>query len=457
VTPRLDAKEQKGKKPAVGEIERPGFFYRQHRQGLLRRVSERVLYCEELPLQKLVEKYGTPLYVYSSAAILERLAEFEAAFRGIPHTICYSVKANSNLTILRLLARKGCGFDVVSGGELERVIVASGASRQVVFSGVGKSREEMTAAIKAGILLFNVESESELRTLAECAERLRKTARIALRVNPDVAAETHPYISTGLRKHKFGVPIREARELYAQARKYRNLQVAGVSVHIGSQITDISPFAEAVERVADLIGELRQDGHKIDFVDIGGGLGIDYQDGGAAFSDCVVHYAKAVMHPLRRLKVHLLLEPGRAIVGSAGVLVTSVVYRKENDGKQFLVVDAGMNDLIRPSLYGAHHEIVPATVPVRSNVKPTKEIVDVVGPVCESGDFFAKDRDLPRVEQGGLLSVLDAGAYGMSLASNYNSRPRPAEVLVRGKSAKLIRRREKLPELYAAELEINDR
>src|ERR1700689_423253 len=287
----------------------PGFVYRKSKGGKSS-ASLASLHCEGVSLTQLAEKHGTPLYVYSSATIHERYEAFDSAFRDIPHTVCYSVKANSNLSILRLLAKKGCGFDVVSGGELERVLIADRkAAKKVVFSGVGKTREELTAALKAGILLFNVESESELWALAECAARLRKTAPGAMRVNPDVAAETHPYISTGLRKHKFGVPIREARELYAQARKYRNLQVAGVSVHIGSQITDISPFAEAVERVADLIGELRQDGHKIDFVDIGGGLGIDYQDGGAAFSDCVVLYAKAVMHPLRRLKVHLLLEP----------------------------------------------------------------------------------------------------------------------------------------------------
>jgi diaminopimelate decarboxylase len=315
----------------------------------------------------------------------------------------------------------------------------------------------MASALKAGILLFNVESESELQTLAECAKRLRKTARIALRVNPDVAAETHPYISTGLRKHKFGVPIRAARELYAKIRECRYLQAAGVSVHIGSQITDASPFAEAVERVADLVRYLRRDDHKIDFVDIGGGLGIDYQHGNAQFSECVARYAKAVIHPLSKLKVHLLLEPGRAIVGSAGALVASVVYRKENEGKKFLVVDAGMNDLIRPSLYGAHHQIVPVVFPTESgqpNAKRTREVVDVVGPVCESGDFFARDRELPRLEEGELLAILDAGAYGMSLASNYNTRPRPAEILVRRKNVKVIRRRERLRELYAAELNI---
>ncbi len=409
------------------------------------------LCCDDVPLTKLAERYGTPLYVYSATAIRARLAAFESAFRDVPHTICYSVKANSNVSILRLMARQGCGFDVVSGGELERVLAADRrAAKKIVFSGVGKSRDEMVAALKAGILLFNVESESELRALAECATRLRKIARVALRVNPDVAADTHPYISTGLHKHKFGVPIGSARALYATSSATRYLKVAGVSVHIGSQITDVAPFAEAVARVADLVRELRADGHSVDYVDTGGGLGIAYQATGVEFAEYVAAYARAVTTPLRGLNVHLLLEPGRAIVGPAGALLTSVLYRKENDGKQFLVTDAAMNDLIRPALYDAYHEIVP--VVQSKDLAAKKEIVDVVGPVCESGDFFARDRELPRVEEGDLLAILDAGAYGMALASNYNTRPRPAEVLVSGKSAKVIRRREKVRELYSAEL-----
>jgi diaminopimelate decarboxylase len=429
----------------------PGFVLREKTKGLLRRGKTFALHCEDVSLAKLAERYGTPLYVYSATAILDRLAAFQNAFKHVPHTICYSVKANSNVNILRLLAREGCGFDVVSGGELERVLVADRrAANKVVFSGVGKSREEMTAALKAGILLFNIESESELWALAECAIRSRTVARIALRVNPDVEARTHPYISTGLRKHKFGVPIRDTRELYAKASAARYLKVAGVSVHIGSQITDVAPFAEAVDRVAALVRELRSDGHKIDYVDTGGGLGIDYQEPVTDFTDRVARYARAVTNPLRGLKVHLLLEPGRAIVGPAGALLTSVIYRKENGGKHFLVVDAAMNDLIRPALYGAHHEIVPV---VQSRKSPAKrETIDVVGPVCESGDFFARDRELPRVEEGDLLAILDAGAYGMALASNYNTRPRPAEILVRGKSAKIIRRREKVRDLYTPEL-----
>jgi diaminopimelate decarboxylase len=439
----------------------PGFVLHAKRKGLMRRGAESVLYCDDVPLPKLAERYGTPFYVYSATAIHQRLSAFENAFRDVPHTICYSVKANSNLSILRLLARQGCGFDVVSGGELERVLAADRrAAGMIVFSGVGKTRDEMAAALKAGILLFNVESESELWALAECAARLRKVARVALRVNPDVAADTHPYISTGLHKHKFGVPIGIARPLYAKASATRYLKVAGVSVHIGSQITDVAPFAEAVARVADFVRELRADGHRVDYVDTGGGLGIAYQEPELEFAAYVASYARAVTNPLRGLNVHLLLEPGRSIVGPAGVLVTSVLYRKENDGKRFLVVDAAMNDLIRPALYNAYHEIVPVVQPkevqskevLSKDLSAKRETVDVVGPVCESGDFFARDRELPRVKEGDLLAILDVGAYGMVLASNYNTRPRPVEVLVNGKSAKVIRRREKVRELYSAEL-----
>jgi diaminopimelate decarboxylase len=398
----------------------------------------------------LAEKYGTPLYIYSSTTIEERLRDFNRSFRNVPHTICYSVKANSNLTLLRLLAKRGCGFDVVSAGELERVLLAERkAAKKVVFSGVGKTREELTAALKAGILLFNVESESELWALAECAGRLHKTAPIALRVNPDVAAETHPYISTGLHKHKFGVPIGDARGLYAKASATRYLKIRGVSVHIGSQITDAGPFGEAMARVGDIVRELRADSHTVDYVDAGGGLGISYEGRQLDFSDQADAYATALAGPLRGLDVHLLLEPGRAIVGPAGVLLSTIIYKKSNNGKRFLIVDAAMNDLIRPALYGAFHE----TVPVKQSLDAAgkKDTVDIVGPVCETGDFFARDREFGAVEEGDLVAILDAGAYGMVLASNYNTRPRPAEVLVSGKSAKLIRRREKISDLLRQE------
>ena len=430
----------------------PGFVFRELKSGLRPRKAEFVLHCEDIPLPKLAKQHGTPLYVYSAATIHERYQAFDRAFRDVPHTICYSVKANSNLSILRLLARKGCGFDVVSGGELERVLIADRkAAKKVVFSGVGKTREELSAAVKAGIMLFNVESESELWALAECAARLRKTAPIAFRVNPDVAAETHPYISTGLHKHKFGVPIRNARALYAKASGMRYLKVRGVSVHIGSQITDVTPFGEAMARVADLVRELRSDDHLIDYVDAGGGLGISYEKRGTpAFAEYAAQYARALATPLRGLNVRLLLEPGRAISGPAGVLLTSVVYKKANDGKRFVIVDAAMNDLIRPALYRAHHEIIPVVQATNPEAKP--EVADVVGPVCETGDFFGRDRELPSVNEGDLLAILDAGAYGMVLSSNYNTRPRAAEVLVAGKSAKVIRKREKMSDLWRAEM-----
>jgi diaminopimelate decarboxylase len=420
------------------------------RKGLLRRPAGAVLCCDEIPLTKLAERFGTPLYVYSASTIRERMRAFQSAFRKARHTVCYSVKANSTLGILKLLAGMGCGFDVVSGGELARVVaVDRRLAKNVVFSGVGKTRAEMQAALKAGILLFNVESESELWVLAECAAQLRKTPRIAFRVNPDVPANTHPYISTGLHKHKFGIPIGEARELYAKASGTRHLKVAGVSVHIGSQLTDVEPFTATMERVAALVRELRDDGHEIEYVDAGGGLGIAYEKADLPeFAEYVATYADALIAPLRGLKVHLLLEPGRSIVGPAGALVTSVVYRKTNNSKKFLIVDAGMNDLLRPSLYNAFHEIVPVTM---REGRSARETVDVVGPVCETGDFFARDRALPVVDEGELLAILDAGAYGMALTSNYNTRPRPAEVLVDGKTARVIRRRERVGDLLQSE------
>jgi diaminopimelate decarboxylase len=427
----------------------PGFIYREVKRG--KSTAERVtLHADEISLPDLARRFGTPLYVYSATTIRDRYKTLDETFRGIPHTICYSVKANSNLNILRLLARMGSGFDIVSGGELERVLaVDRKAAKRVVFSGVGKTREELISALRAGILLFNVESESELSVLEECAGRLRKKAPIALRVNPDVAAQTHPYISTGLHQHKFGVPFSDARALYAKALRSKYLSPRGVSVHIGSQISDVAPFGEALTRVAELLKELRAGGHHIDYVDAGGGLGIPYEKSSSYnFSVSVAAYAKALTEALFGLDVHLLLEPGRSIVGPAGILLTSVIYRKKNDSKQFLIVDAAMNDLIRPALYRAYHEIVPVT----GSKEPAKsEIFDVVGPVCETGDFFARDRELAPVNEGDLLAILDAGAYGTSLASNYNTRPRPAEVLVAGKSAKLIRRREKVADLLRLE------
>jgi diaminopimelate decarboxylase len=430
----------------------PAFSYRNVKHtDVHRRSSGSILHCDELPLTALAERFGTPLYVYSASTIRERMRTFERAFRKVPHTVCYSVKANSNLSILRPLARMGCGFDVVSGGELGRVLrVSRSAARRVVFSGVGKTPDEMRAALKADVLLFNVESQSELRALAECAVRVKKKARIALRVNPDVPAETHPYISTGLHQHKFGIPIQEARSLYAQASGMKSLEIAGISVHIGSQITDVKPFAATMERVADLTRALRADGRAIKYIDAGGGLGISYENHGPPeFAEQVASYAEALLTPLKGLKVHLLLEPGRSIVGPAGVLITRLLYRKTNGKKTFLVVDAAMNDLLRPSLYRAYHEIVPVRASELEG--SSHETVDVVGPICETGDFFARDRELPHMQEGDLLGLLDTGAYGMVLASNYNTRPRPAEILVDGKSVKVIRRRETIAELIRGE------
>ncbi|HEX8926674.1 MAG TPA: diaminopimelate decarboxylase [Terriglobales bacterium] len=419
----------------------PGFLYQPGRKT-------RELLCERVPLAQLAKRFGTPLYVYSAGMIRERVKAFQKAFAAQDHAICYSVKANSNLSILKLLASLGCGFDVVSGGELQRVgRVGRSAAKTVVFSGVGKTIAEMEAALKAGILLFNLESASELVGLARTSARLKKKARVAMRVNPDVPADTHPYISTGLHKHKFGVPIGQARELYEQIANSKYLQAAGVSVHIGSQIRDFSSFNAAMERVAALVRQLRQDGHEIKFVDAGGGMGINYRDGSDDFASLAGEYAKAVTGPLQGLGVKLLLEPGRAIVGPAGVLLTRVVYRKTNGDKSFVIVDAAMNDLIRPSLYQAQHQIMPV-----SSANAEMETVDVVGPVCESGDFFARDRELPVTQEGDLLAILDAGAYGMVLASNYNTRPRPAEILVSGKIPKVVRKRETVPDLMRGEL-----
>ena len=411
-------------------------------------LSAQVLHCDQVAVSRLADKFGTPLYVYSSKVISQRTRALEQAFEDIPHTLCYSVKANSTLEILRLFAELGCGFDVVSGGELKRVLrISRRAAGTVVFSGVGKTAEEMDASLKAGILLFNVESESELETLAERAARLKKTARLSLRVNPDVSAKTHPYISTGLHQHKFGVPMAQARRLYADASRNKFLDPAGVSVHIGSQITSMRPFAAAMERVADLVRHLQGDGHDIRYVDAGGGLGIVYDHRDLPdFGEYARQYADAITRPLRSLKIHLLLEPGRAIVGPAGILVTRVLYRKTNGSKRFLVVDAAMNDLLRPALYDAYHEIVPLEL----HQRPSRKF-DVVGPVCETGDFFAHDRILPVANEGDLLAILDVGAYGMVLASNYNTRPRPPEVLVDGNSSRLIRRRETVSDLLRLE------
>jgi diaminopimelate decarboxylase len=406
------------------------------------------LHCDNVSLQTLARRYGTPLYVYSASQIVERLKLFQNAFNGRDHLVCYAVKANWSLAILKLLASHGAGFDIVSGGELQRVLaVAPEAAGRVVFSGAGKTVAEIDLALEAGILEFNVESEAELKTLSARAAKLKRKARFALRVNPDVFAETHPYISTGLSEHKFGVSIRSALAIYKQAARSRWLEAHGVSVHIGSQIRSAKPFGAAVARVSKLVRLLNREGIAVRAIDAGGGLGIDYHMGKFDAAAKVQEYAAAIEDALGDFDGRLLIEPGRFLVAQAGALVARVINVKRNGKKTFVITDAAMNDLIRPALYQAHHEILP--------VKPRAgrlRAVDVVGPICESGDFFAHDRKLAPLQAGDLIAVLDAGAYGMTQSSNYNSRLRPAEVLVEGTKARLIRRRETMDDLLAPEI-----
>ena len=406
------------------------------------------LHCGRVSLVSLARRYGTPLYVYSADQMVARLGLFQQAFADRDHLVCYAVKANSALAILKLFADRGAGFDIVSGGELERVIAAAPeAVGRVVFSGVGKTAAEIDRALAAGILQFNVESESELELLSKRAKKLRKPARFALRVNPDVFAETHPYISTGLREHKFGVDIRRAPALYRRMAGNRWLQPHGISVHIGSQIRSAEPFGSAIERVCKLVRQLQRAGIELQVIDAGGGLGIDYHSAHFDAAAKVHEYATALNRALGGFTGRLLLEPGRFLVAQAGALVTRVLHVKRNGSKAFVITDAAMNDLIRPALYQAFHEIAPVA-PRRG--KP--RLVDVVGPVCETGDFFARDRSLPRLMPGDLLALFDAGAYGMVQSSNYNTRARPAEVLVQGAKARLIRRRETVEDLLAPEI-----
>ncbi len=406
------------------------------------------LHCGKVSLEALAKRYGTPLYVYSADQIVERLGLFQAALARREHLVCYAVKANSALAILKLLAGRGAGFDIVSGGELERVRAAAPeALERVVFSGVGKTAAEIDLALMAGILEFNVESEAELALLGARAAKLKRKARFALRVNPDVFADTHPYISTGLREHKFGIDIRQARRIYGSVEGNRWLEAHGVSVHIGSQIRTAAPFGAAMERVYKLVGQLRRDGIELKAIDAGGGLGIDYHGGVFDAAAKVTEYAAALGKALKGFEGRLLLEPGRFIVAQAGALVARVLQVKRNGKKTFVITDAAMNDLIRPALYQAHHEIVPVR---RRAGRP--RTVDVVGPVCETGDFFARDRKLAPVEPGDLVALLDAGAYGMAQSSNYNTRPRAAEVLVEGGKARLIRRRETMADLLGPEI-----
>lgn len=404
------------------------------------------LRCEAVSLSALADAVGTPAYVYSRAALLDSYTAYDGAFAELPHVICYAVKANANLAVISTLARAGAGADIVSGGELYRALRAGVPPKKIIFSGVGKTREEMREALKAEILMFNVESTSELRVLDEVARAMGTRAPIALRVNPDVDPQTHPYISTGLKTSKFGIPIAEAHRTYELARSLSGLEVVGVQMHIGSQLTKVSPFGDSVARVASLVKHLRESGIAISIVDVGGGLGIRYREEAPPRH---AEYAKTLVSVLRELgQITVLLEPGRSIVGNAGILLTRVLYRKETPEKTFVVVDAAMNDLIRPAFYDAYHALRPVE---EARTRGPRETVDVVGPICESGDFLAKDRELPRAEEGDLLAVMSAGAYGFAMASNYNARPRAVEVLVTGDRYTIVRRRETYEDLVAGE------
>ncbi|MBS1855818.1 MAG: diaminopimelate decarboxylase [Acidobacteria bacterium] len=406
--------------------------------------SQNDFYCEHVALADLAHQVGTPAYVYSATAILDNYRAYATAFGDLPHTVCYAVKANSSLGVLSLLAKAGAGFDIVSGGELFRVLRAGGDPGKVVFSGVGKTRDEVDYALRSGIHSFNCESEAELALIDALAARLGAKVGFSIRVNPDVDAVTHPYISTGLSQHKFGIAIADAEAVYQRSRQYRSLAAEGVSCHIGSQILDPSPLIEALDKVLALAARLREQGHPIRHLDLGGGLGVAYHEGEKAPD--IAAYVECLRSRVRESGLAVMVEPGRSIVGPAGVLLTRVLYRKRNGAKEFIVVDAAMNDLIRPSLYRAHHEIVPLR---RTPLPPVK--ADVVGPVCETGDFLARDREMPNAMPGDYLAVRTAGAYGFVLSSNYNSRPRAPEVLVEGDTWRVIREREVYEDLIRGE------
>ncbi len=402
------------------------------------------LYCDQTPLDDIAGRAGTPCYVYSACSVLENFRAYDDALAALPHRVCYAVKANSNLAVLALLARAGSGFDIVSGGELYRVLRAGGDAPGVVFSGVGKTADEIEYALAERIHGFNCESEAELALIDALAARRGVRARAALRVNPDVDADTHPYISTGLREHKFGIDVSEAEQIYAGAARFSCLTLDGVSCHIGSQILDTDPIMEAVDRMLALVERLRAAGVAITRLDLGGGLGVAYREADQA--PAIAGFAAALRRKVEGRGLHLMIEPGRSIVGQAGVLLTRVLYRKRTPGKEFIVVDAAMNDLIRPALYQAHHEIIPLRRTGRGTIR-----ADVVGPVCETGDFLARDRDIANVLPGDLLAVCTAGAYGFVASSNYNSRPRPPEILVDGAVWRVVRERETFEDLARGE------
>ncbi len=401
------------------------------------------LYAEEVPVKKLAEKYGTPLYIYSYNTLSRHFRAYDDAFNDYPHIICFAIKSNSNTAILRLFAKNGGGADIVSGGELYVALKAGMKPEKIVYAGVGKTEDEIRFALKSKILMFNVESEDELRGIDRVAGKMERRAPVALRINPDIDPETHPYVATGLRRHKFGIPIEEALEYYRLASRLKNINVIGIHKHIGSQITRISPFVDALKRILLLIDKLSIQGVKIYYLDIGGGLGISYRDEEPPVPKDL---ARNLIPLLNGRKLTLIMEPGRSIVGNAGILVTKTLYLKKGEEKEFIIVDAGMNDLIRPSLYGAYHHLIPVVRKKRNTV-----LCDVVGPICESSDFLATERELSRVKQGEYIAVMGAGAYGFSMSSNYNSRRRAAEVLVKGREHFLIRERETYSDLIRNE------
>lgn len=403
------------------------------------------LYCEEVPITEVASTIGTPFYLYSHRTLTQHYRVFDEAFHSIPHLVCFAVKANSNLAILRLFAEMGGGADVVSGGELYRALKAGVPPDRIVFAGVGKTRDEMAYALKSDILMFNVESSQELRLLDEMASSMGQKARVALRINPDVDPNTHPYISTGLKKSKFGIDISLALEEYQLARSLSNIEIIGIHQHIGSQITEVAPFVDALEKIAGLVESLHRLGLNIRYLNMGGGLGIIYKDEEPPMPQ---EFARALTGVIQGLDCTLILEPGRVIVGNAGILVTRVLYIKRTPAKSFVVVDAGMNDLIRPSLYGSYHSVLP----VKKRPSAPGLIADIVGPICESGDFLAKDRPISEPEMGDLLAVMSAGAYSFTMASNYNSRPRSPEVMVKDSEFFVIKERETYEDLVRGEL-----
>lgn len=403
------------------------------------------LYCEQVPVSRIAKELGTPCYVYSHATLVRHFRAYDSAFKSIPHVVAFAMKANSNLAILRLMAKEGSGADIVSGGELFRALKAGVPASKIVFAGVGKAPNEIRDALKADVLMFNVESPAELHAINEVAASVGKKARVALRINPDIDPKTHPYISTGLKKSKFGIAAERATEEFALASSLSHIEVVGVHAHIGSQLTEVAPFIEALKKVVALIKTLQAQGISVRYLNIGGGLGITYSDEKPPLPQDL---SDAILPLVQDLKLTLVMEPGRVIVGNAGILVTKALYLKEGDTKTFVIVDAAMNDLIRPSLYGAYHEIRPLN---EEAGRRAKQQVDIVGPVCESGDFLAKDRLLAAVKPGEMLAVMSAGAYGFVMASNYNSRPRVPEALIKDGEIHVIRARETYDDLIKGE------